>query len=75
MSGITDTPFRELAFDLGAGLVVTEMIASEALARRRADTMIRAKSGRHRPFVVQLAGREAKWMAEEPASPPIWARI
>lgn len=64
MSGITDAPFREVAFDLGAGLVVTEMIASEALARQREDTLIRAKSGRHRPFVVQLAGREAKWMAE-----------
>ena len=64
MSGITDLPFRRLAQRLGAGLVVTEMIASEQLVQQRPDILRRAKGGELSPFVVQLAGRQAKWMAE-----------
>lgn len=65
MSGVTDLPFRDLAREFGAGLVVSEMVASEALARDRDDHVLRAR----RPdgtacHVVQLAGREAGWMAE-----------
>jgi tRNA-dihydrouridine synthase B len=65
MSGVTDEPFRVLAHELGAGLVVSEMVASEALVRQRPD-MLRRASGRDtvRPFVIQLAGRETHWMAE-----------
>ncbi|MCK9912594.1 tRNA-dihydrouridine synthase, partial [Microbacteriaceae bacterium K1510] len=37
MSGVTDLPFRRLAHALGAGLVVSEMVASEELVRGRAD--------------------------------------
>jgi tRNA-dihydrouridine synthase B len=65
MSGVTDEPFRALAHANGAGLVVSEMVASEELVRERPDMMRRAQ-GRNKiaPFVMQLAGREAKWMSE-----------
>jgi tRNA-dihydrouridine synthase B len=65
MSGITDEPFRAVAHAAGAGLVVSEMVASEELVRERPDMVRRAKSAKHvSPFVMQLAGREAKWMSE-----------
>lgn len=65
MSGVTDEPFRDVAFDTGAGLVVSEMVASEELVRARPDMVRRARGGKRlQPFVMQLAGREAKWMAE-----------
>lgn len=65
MSGVTDEPFRAVAHDAGAGLVVSEMVASEELVRERPDMMRRAKGGKKlSPFVMQLAGREAKWMSE-----------
>ncbi len=63
MSGVSDLPFRAIARELGAPLVVSEMIASEELVKSRADVLRRAE-GRHlKPFVIQLAGREAHWMA------------
>jgi tRNA-dihydrouridine synthase B len=64
MSGITDAPFRRLAARLGAGLVVSEMTASEALVKGRADMRLRAEGQGVRPHVVQLAGCETRWMAE-----------
>ena len=65
MSGVTDLPFRRLAHELGAGLVVSEMVASEELTNAREDTVLRAAGqGSIAPLVVQLAGREARWMAE-----------
>lgn len=65
MSGVTDEPFRQIAHDQGAGLVITEMVAGEELARQRRDMVRRARgAGTLRPFVIQLAGREAHWMAE-----------
>jgi tRNA-dihydrouridine synthase B len=65
MSGVTDEPFRSVAHAAGAGLVVSEMVASEELVRERPDMVRRAKSAKHvSPFVMQLAGREAKWMGE-----------
>lgn len=64
MSGVTDLPFRRLAQRLGAGMVVTEMIASRDLANRKPDVMLRARGETLSPFVVQLAGREARWMGE-----------
>ncbi len=62
MAGITDAPMRKLAERFGAGLVVSEMIASNALATGQ-DEMVRklGKSG-SLPHVVQLAGCEAEWM-------------
>jgi len=64
MSGVTDLPFRRLAHRLGAPIVVSEMIASEELVRNRADVVRRAEGRDLSPFIIQLAGREAKWMAE-----------
>lgn len=64
MSGVSDLPFRKLAHALGATLVVSEMIASEELARERKDVLRRAEGRELQPFVIQLAGREARWMAE-----------
>ena len=64
MSGVSDLPFRKLAHDLGASLVVSEMIASEELARERKDVLRRAEGRDLTPFVIQRAGREARLMAE-----------
>jgi nifR3 family TIM-barrel protein len=64
MSGITDAPFRRLAARLGAGLVVSEMTASEHLAAQRPDALLRAEGQGLAIHVVQLAGRQARWMAE-----------
>src|SRR6516162_2944980 len=64
MSGVTDAPFRRMAARLGAGLVVSEMTACAALAAGRRDAWLRLEApglGRH---VVQIAGCEAKWMAQ-----------
>jgi tRNA-dihydrouridine synthase B len=64
MSGVSDLPFRCLAHRLGAGLVVSEMVASQELARERADVVRRALGNDLNPFVIQLVGCEAGWMAE-----------
>lgn len=64
MSGVTDLSFRRLAQELGAGLVVSEMVASAELVRARRDMLRKAVGDGIRPFVVQLAGREAQWMAQ-----------
>jgi tRNA-dihydrouridine synthase B len=64
MSGITDQPFRTLAHNLGVGLVVSEMVASEHLSRDRHGARLRTAAGEAKPQVVQLAGCEAHWMAE-----------
>ncbi len=65
MAGITDLPFRRLAHRHGAGLVVSEMVASEELVRARPDVVRRAAgAGEIEPLAIQLAGREARWMAE-----------
>jgi nifR3 family TIM-barrel protein len=64
MSGITDAPFRRLAARLGAGLVVSEMTASDDLARGRPMSRLRCEAAGIGPHVVQLAGCETRWMAE-----------
>lgn len=65
LSGVTDEPFRIIAHDRGAGLVVSEMVASEMLVRERRDIVRRTRGAKRiKPFVIQLAGREAKWMSE-----------
>lgn len=65
MSGVTDMPFRKLVKRYGAGLVVSEMIASEAMIRetRRTQQMI-AKSAEEQPLSMQLAGCEPRVMGE-----------
>ncbi|MBI3700464.1 MAG: tRNA dihydrouridine synthase DusB [Afipia sp.] len=64
MSGVTDAPFRRLVGELGAGLVISEMTASDDLVRGRAMSLLRCESTGVGPHVVQLAGCEARWMSE-----------
>ncbi|WP_027509437.1 tRNA dihydrouridine synthase DusB [Rhizobium sullae] len=64
MSGVTDMPFRQLAWRYGAGLVVTEMVASRELVNNTAESWSRLRTAGFKPHMVQLAGREAHWMAE-----------
>jgi nifR3 family TIM-barrel protein len=64
MSGVSDRPFRAIAKAWGAGLVVSEMVASEQLASGNAEAAMRAERAGEGPQVFQLAGREARWMAE-----------
>lgn len=65
MSGVSDEPFRMAADRHGAGLVVSEMVASEDLVRQRPDVVKRACGGKlSGPFAIQLAGREPRWMAQ-----------
>src|SRR4029077_14529068 len=64
MTGITDAPFRRAAAKLGTGLVVSEMTASEALERARPEALLRSEGQGVGMHVVQLAGCEARWMAE-----------
>ena len=62
MSGVTDAPFRRLAWRFGAGLVVSEMVASEALVTGHAEMELKALPAGLPLHVVQIAGREARWM-------------
>jgi len=64
MSGVSDWPFRQRAFRHGAGLVVSEMIASEEYCRARKESRVRAQADGLPVRMLQLAGREARWMAE-----------
>ncbi|PVB62754.1 tRNA dihydrouridine synthase DusB [Labrenzia sp. 011] len=64
MSGVTDLPFRRLAARYGAGMVVSEMVASESFLKGDAETQMRAEAQGQGLHVVQLAGREARWMGE-----------
>src|SRR5512134_3356815 len=65
MSGVTDMPFRRLVKQSGAGLVVSEMIASQAMIRESRQTMLMAQNSPEEfPMAVQLAGCEPSVMAE-----------
>ncbi len=64
MTGVSDLPFRRLAQGLGAGLVVSEMVASAEFVSARPSVLRRAEGGSLAPHVVQLVGCEARWMAE-----------
>ncbi len=65
MSGVTDMPFRRLVKRCGAGLVVSEMIASQAMIRATRRTMkMAAHCPEEQPMAVQLAGCEPEVMAE-----------
>ncbi len=63
MSGVTDLPFRRLARRLGAGLVVSEMIASWAMVRENRTTLRMAEL-EGQPSALQLAGCDPAAMAE-----------
>lgn len=63
MSGVSDLPFRRAASRQGARYVVTEMVAADALASGRPDVVRRAATADLPLTVVQLVGREARWLA------------
>jgi tRNA-dihydrouridine synthase B len=65
MSGVTDLPFRRLVKRFGAGLVVSEMIASQAMIRANPRTFTMASNcAEEAPMAVQLAGCDPALMAE-----------
>jgi len=65
MSGVTDLPFRRLVKREGAGLVVSEMIASQAMIRASRQSLKMAENcPEEQPMAVQLAGCEPEAMAE-----------
>jgi nifR3 family TIM-barrel protein len=64
MSGVTDLPFRQLVRASGAGLVVSEMIASWAMVRENRNTLRMAEVAGNGPNAIQLAGCEPDAMAE-----------
>ncbi|MEZ5912032.1 MAG: tRNA dihydrouridine synthase DusB [Paracoccaceae bacterium] len=65
LAGITDLPFRRVVAGFGAGLVVSEMVASQEMVQARPLARARAELGYDEAATaVQLAGREAHWMAE-----------
>ena len=65
MSGVTDMPFRQMVKRDGAGLVVSEMIASAAMVRENRKTLLMAKNSPEEfPMSVQLAGCEPAVMAD-----------
>jgi len=65
LAGITDLPFRKMVLRFGAGLVVSEMVASQELVQARPSARARAELGlENERTSVQIAGREAYWMAE-----------
>jgi nifR3 family TIM-barrel protein len=65
MAGITDLPFRRLVARFGAGLVVSEMVASREMVEAKPSVRARAELGfGEQATAVQIAGREAHWMAE-----------
>ncbi|MFP4043027.1 MAG: tRNA dihydrouridine synthase DusB [Rhodosalinus sp.] len=65
MAGITDRPFRDLVAGFGAGLVVSEMVASQEMVQAKPGVRERAELGLGRAdTAVQLAGRDPHWMAE-----------
>jgi tRNA-dihydrouridine synthase B len=65
MSGVSDLPFRRIVKQWGAGLVVSEMIASQAMIRLNRKTMKMATNcAEERPMSVQLAGYDPDIMAE-----------
>ncbi|CAB4327030.1 MULTISPECIES: tRNA dihydrouridine synthase DusB [unclassified Brucella] len=64
MSGVSDLPFRKRAAEAGAGMVVSEMVASAELCNRHRESLLRLSGEGLGTHVVQLAGREARWMGE-----------
>ncbi len=65
MTGVTDLPFRRLVKRYGAGLTVTEMIASQAMVRETRQSLQKAAwDATEEPVSMQLAGCEPAVMAE-----------
>lgn len=65
LAGITDLPYRRLVARFGAGLVVSEMVASQEVVQAQPEARARAELGlEEQATSVQLAGRDPFWMAE-----------
>ncbi len=64
LSGVSDLPFRQRTWAGGAGLVVSEMIASHEFCKASNQSTQRALAQDCGPVMLQLAGREAQWMGE-----------
>lgn len=65
MAGITDLPFRRVVARFGAGLVVSEMVASQEMMQGGALARGRAELGLTEAMTaVQLVGRDPYWMGE-----------
>jgi tRNA-dihydrouridine synthase B len=64
LSGVTDAAMRRIARRFGAGLVISEMVASDELVRGSAEAQLRAEGAGIEPHVVQLAGCDPRWMAD-----------
>lgn len=65
LAGITDLPFRQLVASFGVGWVVSEMVASQEMVQAKPSVRDRAELGYDQAgTAVQIAGREAHWMAE-----------
>jgi tRNA-dihydrouridine synthase B len=65
LAGITDLPFRQLVSSFGVGWVVSEMVASQEMVQAKPGVREKAELGFGQGnTAVQLAGRDAFWMAE-----------
>jgi len=65
MAGVTDRPFRQLCKRLGAGLAVSEMVASNPKLWNTAKSLRRTDHrGEVEPIVVQIAGADPRRLAE-----------
>jgi nifR3 family TIM-barrel protein len=64
MSGVTDIVMRRIAARFGAGLVISEMVASDEFVRGSEEARIRAEGAGVCPHVVQLAGCDPYWIGE-----------
>jgi tRNA-dihydrouridine synthase B len=69
LAGITDLPFRNLVSRFGAGLVVSEMVASQEMVQARPSAKVQSRQRAELGLdldntAVQIAGNEARWMAE-----------
>ncbi|MEF2550157.1 tRNA dihydrouridine synthase DusB [Aurantimonas sp. A2-1-M11] len=67
LSGISDVPFRRLARRFGAGMVVSEMVASGEFVKGCDESALRAMRDGPGLHVVQLAGRDPAWMGRAAA--------
>ena len=64
MSGVTDIVMRRIAARRHAGIVVSEMVASDEFVRGSEEARIRAEGEGVSPHVVQLAGCDPHWLGE-----------
>ncbi len=65
MAGVTDRPFRQLCKKMGAGMAVSEMVASNSLLWGSEKTIRRGNhEGEVEPKVIQIAGSDPAMMAE-----------